>query len=599
MADVPTSGETSRPFPERFGRYRIIKRLGAGGMGSVYLAEDTQLGRQVALKVPHFGPEDGPEARQRFFREASIAATLDHVYLCPVYDAGEVDGLWFLTMAYIEGKTLAETISEAGMPARPAAALMRKLALGLQEAHAKGVVHRDLKPANIMLKETGQGREPVIVDFGLARRDDAGELRVTKVGQVMGTLGYMAPEQIRGDPEAIGPACDIYALGVILYELLTGELPFRGTGLAVAGQILTQEPPPLVALRPDIAPQLEAICQRAMAKQVEDRYASMGMLATALGDYLRCSSPSATSSQPSPAQRHRPEGAAPWVRPALVAGVLLLALIVAGGTGGFKAKDKDGVIVAPPVSSPEPVPAPAPEEAPKEITNTIGMKLVLIPAGEFLMGAPDSDKEAHKNARPQHRVRITRPFYLGAHEVTQGQYRAVTGTSPSIFEGSDDLPVENVSWNDAIAFCTLLSEREGAGYRLPTEAEWEYACRAGSTSRYSFGDDASILGRFVWYSGNSGNTSHPVGRKQSNAWGLYDMHGNVWEWCSDWHGEYFYRRSPGTDPLGPKQAAIRVRRGGDWRAIPRDCQAAIRGGDAPGDRGDSLGFRLARVQSGR
>jgi serine/threonine protein kinase len=159
MADVPRSGEASQPqpLPERFGRYRIIKRLGAGGMGSVYLAEDSQLGRRVALKVPHFGPEDGPEARQRFFREARTAATLDHVFLCPVYDVGEVDGLCFLTMAYIEGQSLAEKIPTAGLPFRQAAALVRKLALGLREAHAKGVIHRDLKPANIMLKEAGRG----------------------------------------------------------------------------------------------------------------------------------------------------------------------------------------------------------------------------------------------------------------------------------------------------------------------------------------------------------------------------------------------------------------------------------------------------------
>ena len=162
------------------------------------------------------------------------------------------------------------------------------------------------------------------------------------------------------------------------------------------------------------------------------------------------------------------------------------------------------------------------------------MKLVLIPAGEFLMGSPDSDKDAEDDEKPQHRVRITRPFYLGARG-DQGQYRAVTGENPSHFKGSDDLPVEKVSWNDAIAFCNKLSEREGLkpyyqfgavarsggeGYRLPTEAEWEYACRAGSTTRYSFGDDAASLGEYAWFNGNSGSKTHPVGQKRPNAWGL-------------------------------------------------------------------------------
>ena len=245
-----------------------------------------------------------------------------------------------------------------------------------------------------------------------------------------------------------------------------------------------------------------------------------------------------------------------------------------------------------------------PAEPPKPITNSIGMKLVLIPAGEFLMGSPDSDKDARDDEKPQHRVRITRPFYLGATEVTQGQYRAVTGQSPSHFKGSDDLPVEQVSWNDAIAFCDKLSELEkgqlgGASYRLPTEAEWEYACRAGSTTRYSFGDDAARLGEFAWYDGNSGGKTHPVGQKRPNALNLYDMHGNVWEWCQDWYDKDYYGQSPGADPPGPAQAASRVDRGGSWFGNPQLARSAYRLGSDPGDRGNDLGFRAARVQSSR
>jgi predicted Ser/Thr protein kinase len=230
---VDRAPAASRELPEQFGRYRIVQRLGQGGMGSVYLAEDTRLGRRVALKVPEFKPNDGPEARQRFLEEARAAATLDHPYLCPVYDAGEIGGRPYLTMAYIEGQSLAALVGAKGWPARQVAALVGKLALAMQAAHAQKVTHRDLKPANIMIKMTGAQREPVIVDFGLARRDDPDDVRLTRSGQVLGTIGYMAPEQLRGDPGAIGPACDIYALGVILYELLTGRLPFRGSGLGI------------------------------------------------------------------------------------------------------------------------------------------------------------------------------------------------------------------------------------------------------------------------------------------------------------------------------------------------------------------------------
>ena len=209
-------------------------------------------------------------------------------------------------MAYIEGKSLAESLQGEGLPPRQVAALVGKLALALEEAHAKGVIHRDLKPANVMIKQTGQRREPVIVDFGLARRDDADGVRVTKTGQVMGTLGYMAPEQVRGDLKAIGPACDIYALGVMLYELLTGRLPFNGSGLAVAAQILTQDPLPPSEHRPEIDPRLEAICLKAMAKKIGDRYASMGTLAAALTDFLKVAPSKSAPETPAPATASDP-----------------------------------------------------------------------------------------------------------------------------------------------------------------------------------------------------------------------------------------------------------------------------------------------------
>jgi formylglycine-generating enzyme required for sulfatase activity len=250
----------------------------------------------------------------------------------------------------------------------------------------------------------------------------------------------------------------------------------------------------------------------------------------------------------------------------------------------------------------------------KEVTNSVGMKLVLIPAGEFDMGAPDSEKDAQDDEKPRHRVRITRPFYLGATEVTQGEYRAVTGQSPSSHKGSDDLPVEQVSWLDAVNYCNALSRKEGLppfyrvdgqtvevidwngrGYRLPTEAEWEYACRAGNPARYSFGDDASGLGEYAWYDDNSGNKTHPVGQKRANTFGLYDMHGNVWEWCWDGYSEKYDARSPVDDPRGPLGGAHRVIRGGSWSNYGRNCRSAYRYRVDPGIRSSHLGFRAARV----
>jgi hypothetical protein len=271
-------------LPAAFGRYRLLKLLGKGGMGAVYLAHDTQLDRPVALKVPFFSRADGPPILARFYREARSAATVLHPNVCPVYDVGEVGGVPYLTMAFIEGKSLADFARTRPLTPRQSAMLVRKLALALQEAHKRGVVHRDLKPANVMIDRRG---EPMVMDFGLARRARRGDPRLTQMGDVMGTPAYMPPEQVSGNVDAMGPPCDVYSLGVILYELLSGRLPFTGDSMAMLSQVLLDQPPPPSKFRPDLDPELEAICLKAMAKKAADRYGSMAELAAALIDHLR------------------------------------------------------------------------------------------------------------------------------------------------------------------------------------------------------------------------------------------------------------------------------------------------------------------------
>ncbi|MCX5677397.1 MAG: formylglycine-generating enzyme family protein [Planctomycetota bacterium] len=217
------------------------------------------------------------------------------------------------------------------------------------------------------------------------------------------------------------------------------------------------------------------------------------------------------------------------------------------------------------------------------------MKLVLIPAGKFLMGAPDSERGRSDDESPQHEAAITKAFYMGVTEVTQAQYEAVMGTNPSDSKGPTN-PVERVSWNDAADFCRKLSEKTGKTVRLPTEAEWEYACRAGSKNRFSFGDSDDCMADYAWYHVNSDRKTQPVGRKKPNAWGLYDMHGNVWEWCADWDGPYPARSV--TDPKGPASAPSRVLRGGSWNDVPNDCRAACRNSSYPAIRTNNFGFRV-------
>ena len=230
-----------------------------------------------------------------------------------------------------------------------------------------------------------------------------------------------------------------------------------------------------------------------------------------------------------------------------------------------------------------------------EATNSIGMKLRLIPAGEFMMGF-QATEAAREDYEPQHRVSITKPFYMGVTEVTQEQYQKVMGTNPSEFKGPQN-PVETVRWTDAVEFCRKLSampaeKAAGRVYRLPTEAEWEYACRAGTKTTYGFGDVASGLGAYGWFEGNSDSKPHPVGEKKPNAWGLYDMHGNVWEWCQDRYGEY--PSGSATDPTGATSGSVRVFRGGGWRDGAGGCRSALRFRFTPGIRSSILGFRVLR-----
>jgi formylglycine-generating enzyme required for sulfatase activity len=219
--------------------------------------------------------------------------------------------------------------------------------------------------------------------------------------------------------------------------------------------------------------------------------------------------------------------------------------------------------------------------------NSVGMAFVLIPAGTFLMGG-----DLFRNEQPVHPVHLTRLFLLGQHEVTQGQWVAVLGANPSRFTGDSQRPVENVSWEEVQGFIRQLMAQEGHHYRLPTEAEWEYAARADTTTDYSFGNEVSQLGAYAWYGDNAEGTTHPVGHKQPNAWGLFDVYGNVWEWVQDWYGAYAADAVP--DPQGPSSGLGRVFRGGSWNDDARLCRSAFRSDVPPSDRFDLIGFRLLR-----
>ncbi len=240
-----------------------------------------------------------------------------------------------------------------------------------------------------------------------------------------------------------------------------------------------------------------------------------------------------------------------------------------------------------------------PKVEPKAFTTSIGMEFVYIPPGTFMMGSPPNEPGRVDNEK-QHRVTLTKGFYLQTTEVTQGLWENVMGNDPSYFkECGDDCPVEQVSWHDAQDFISELNKRERLEgtdrYRLPTEAEWEYACRAGTTGKYYFGNDETMLREYAWYAKNSVYETHPVRQRKPNKWGLYDMHGNVWEWCQDWYGDY--RSGSVTNPRGPFTGEHRVLRGGSWygnQELARCAYRSIFG--TPTNCYTIIGFRLARTK---
>src|SRR5262245_4526540 len=296
-------------IPNPFGRYMVIRLLGRGGMGAVFLAHDTQLDRPVALKIPAFGDTLTRSQKERFRREARAIAALRHPNICPVFDVDEEQGLLYLTMAYIDGQPLSTLIERGPVAPEKAVGLVRKVALGMQAAHVHGTIHRDLKPANIVLDATG---EPVVMDFGLAKQARAADFTgprdlaesdapaksrstgrgpasdLTQWGSVLGTPAYMPPEQARGDVAAMGPPSDVYSLGVILYELLTGRRPFAATETAELINKIVNEPPPRPTdFYPWLDAGIEAACLKALAKTPADRFGTMADFERALKHAVR------------------------------------------------------------------------------------------------------------------------------------------------------------------------------------------------------------------------------------------------------------------------------------------------------------------------
>ena len=567
--------------------YRLIQRIGKGGQGVVYRAVRESTGRQVAIKVLAC-----TRSRARLEREADILATLDHPYIISIIDRGwTTDGDFFIAVQYVDGCDLGKHLEINGRSTRAVLQLLVKVAAAVAEAHCQGVVHRDLKPSNVLIDQRG---EPHIADFGLARllEDDLearGPGALTQTGQFLGSLPWVSPEQARGAASGLDARADVYALGVLCYHALTGRFPYSVdvSPKQVLLNIATVIPPPPSQIATDIPWALDAVVLKALAKQPEQRYADASELARDLECVVARRRPAAVPSG-LPSWR--------WRRLALfgfgivtVVGVLSIAprkraasdfspiqLAALGPRSGATIGDAG--------------PAGVSVESVREdlIINGIGMRLVQLPVGEYWRGS-DEQEVGRLDDEHRHLVHMRRrQRWMAITEVTQAQFLEVMGRGTWNPQRNDQLlPADNVTWREAIEFCRILSEREGKTYRLPTEAEWEYACRAGTDGVFG----GNVLDDMGWHKDLAPQRLRHVALKSANRWGLYDMHGNVAEWCSDYyHGDY--PSGLVEDPECTAFSAQRNIRGGSFESDWTLCRSARRAGRDPDLAGPGIGFRV-------
>jgi formylglycine-generating enzyme required for sulfatase activity/serine/threonine protein kinase len=757
-------------------RYEIQEEIGRGGMATVYKAVQKSLDRTVALKVVHQNLLHDTEFVARFHREAKLCASLNHPNIVHVYDEGEVSGVHFMAMEYLEGQDLRHLIRSRGkLTPEQTLQYLLPVAEALDYAHGRGLIHRDIKSANIFI--SGSGRV-VLMDFGIAHA--AAGTQLTKAGTVIGTPEYMSPEQ--ADGRVVDHRTDLYSLGVVMYECLTGRVPFTSdNAVSTIYKVLNEQPDE--AAFGNITYRVKVLAMSLLSKNPDHRPASGAKTAEAIrllqqgkawhppapvqaapkpaaaqGETIKLSGTPPPREKPTAANQKKKASPLVWAMAAM--GVILIAALLAvllpklqsqrppetaraetttpqatqpsspqidprdeqawqqaGGSGTLAAyakylelfpkghyaveaagkveqlkaeeekrrktaeaekkrqaerdrlaaekRDEEAWQRAQQTNTPtgyadylknpqgkyrtqaqakkDELEAKEKQErearekdlvawqtahgaktiasydqylrdypdglyAGQARTNKAALEeaarrndpfhdqMVFVKGGAFTMGCTgEQGRNCDSDEKPAHQVTV-RDFYIGKYEVTQKQWRAVMGSDPPElrFKGCDDCPVERVSWNDIQEFIKKLNQKTGKKYRLPTEAEWEFAARggsAGSPTRYSGSNNIDDV---AWYSENSNSKTHPVGRKKPNELGLYDMSGNVWEWCEDdWHNNYNGAPTDGRAWIDSPRGSGRVLRGGSWYGHAQYCRVSNRSSRTPDNRSYSLGFRLA------
>jgi formylglycine-generating enzyme required for sulfatase activity len=567
----------------------LLKFLGSGSFGEVWQAEErtTFSVNEFALKFVRAKGDQGIDLEAVRHEIGLWKQASGHPNVIPFIKADLYGEELVIVSEYADGGSMKGWLAQHGGQApslAEAARMARGILRGLEHLHGKGVLHRDLKPDNVLL----QGGVPRLTDFGVS-----GVLTTrTDTKTLTGTLRYMPPEAFQ---KKKSEHTDIWAVGILLYQMLTGRVPFDAPDdAAVMYQILMEEPPSLPA---SVPPAVQAVVLKALSKDRAQRYPTAAAMREDLEKALRTP------------DRLRPAGAA----------------LPSDAYREFAfttptVDDKGNVIQNRQLTA----------RSFSERIAGVELEMVEIPGGDFLRGSTEADAKAawedakryNKDASwdwliselPQRRV-VVPPFFLSKGAVTQGQWRAVAklpkvnadlNPEPSHFKGDDLLPADSVNWHEAQEFCARLTALTGRAYRLPSEAEWEYACRAGTTTPFAFGPTvtpalANYNGNYPYGQATKGDyreKTWPVFSGMPNAFGLYNMHGNLWEWCEDiWQDSYDDLPVDGSPNLNQGQKDGRVLRGGSWNFVARLCRSAVRSRDTPRLRYNSLGFRVAVASS--
>ena len=583
--------------------------------------------------------------RHRFRREAENLAKLDHPNIIRVYDVFDENGTTYYSMEYVEGITLDAYIQQHHpLPEAEAVAILGRVCSALSFMHGQRMLHLDLKPKNIMCSTKG---EVFLIDFGLSKQFGANGEPESSTTIGAGTPGYAPLEQANPIKDGTFPATlDIYALGATMYKTLTGQRP------PVATDVLNEGFPLEPLVQHHRSPSLIQVIACCMSPMRKDRYQTVADLlrdypalaiedekteikedteATILDDVQPVKHPTGDALVPPPiveekvSAKSNPKKAEPVLDPkanrpivslsgahwsaqgieappppkkpstrnylllSVLAGLLLVLLVFGAIARCTNNHSSDDTLQLYPLQA----------DPTLDITvNGVTFTMVLVEGGTFMMGATAEQTGAIYDEKPAHRVTLS-DYYIGETEVTQALWKAVMGETPTSdgpqwkpeYGLGDNYPAYHISYDDVLSFISKLNNLTGRTFRMPTEAEWEYAARGGNKSEGYLYSGGNTLDNVGWYEDNSDETTHPVAQKAANELGLYDMSGNVYEWCSDWYGSY--SSSSQTNPTGPSTGSYRVLRGGWCSSDATYCRVAYRGNYSPSYRSPYRGVRLA------